>query len=793
MAKKIPAGVQLTFDFVRYEEARRKLTQLGSLLKGIGTGASTSLNKSRKAIAGFFGFVAQQSKHLGATIKSAIFRTLAYGFVNSFRNAIAGIKRAIAESAEISLMLGRSAAIITQNVKGTSEAYDNLVTSIADTRSTAYLLAKDLAKVNFTMAIAGVRGKELSAAIEVLDKMATITGESANTLSMDFIRMAKAFQISGSDFEKLGDVLIKGISNAVMMMPDLLNAVKMLAPTWVMAFGPGIDQAKEFTAAVAALSNVALKGGQGARYLNRFILGLLAPTQQTAALMKHMGIEVYEAAGGSRDLAGVMDKLSTRTGKYQVLLDKLVQKQSEMIAAGEDTTRINMQIDQTEERMNQNMKALETSYTRFIHAGGKLKPVHEILDEFGNALENNNERALEMFQLFKKIFQLRGLRATALIANIRDYRRMRQEMLKYEGALGEISKKTQESWGFNVKALEAAMSKIKTLLMETFGAPIIGAMTESIKEGIIEPLINTLKDNKHWAEVRDGIKENFKNIFGDLSKDVGNLFLILFAPEAATGGKLKRGTEEYREAVRKALKDVMESFKPLMDLLAAAFVKLGQLAGEGFIAAFEEVIATSPVIRHLVPTKFRTRQAMAEETWEQWRRTRQYKKLQEDPKKYYNMRWDEFQNEIWEEFKEAAKDKPGKPSSLSGLKGLGFVPGAQKGRFEKISPELNIEELLTRSLAPVTEANVKLKETAGYWYEIGDVMTNSAEEALAASQQSGEDIRVVGDIFGEMTRVTADSVAQLREIADGKYNKLVSDLKAQIEAAQATENTRGIE
>ena len=51
----------------------------------------------------------------------------------------------------------------------------------------------------------------------------------------------------------------------------------------------------------------------------------------------------------------------------------------------------------------------------------------------------------------------------------------------------------------------------------------------------------------------------------------------------------------------------------------------------------------------------------------------------------------------------------------------------------------------------------------------------------------------VSNIFGEMTKVTADSVTQLREAAETHYNKLVADLKAQVDAAQATENTRGVE
>jgi len=605
--------IQLTFSFVRYSQAKYRLKQLQKMLKTMTKvsfrpvliGLGWIINRTSK--------IAKTYKRLGTTMarsfRSAVFRTMSYSILNFLTMPFKQATQAIRENYQVSLMLGRSAAILSQEGGNMAKTYDNLINLITNTKNTTYLLTKGLADTSFTLAIAGVRGKKFSEVLGIIDKMAAITGSDAKSISLDFIRLTNAFQISGAEMSKAADILIKGISNAVIMLPDLLNAVKMLGPTWVMAFGPGIKSLKEFTAAVMALGDVGLRGGQGARYLNRFILGLIAPSQKTAAIMRAMGFNVYEATGNSKSFGNALDKVATDVGKLQLKLDELTKKQAEYVAMGKSNVAINQRISAIQDEMAKKTKALEVLYTRFVHAGGKLKPIHQILNDFADALANNNDRALEMFQLFKRLFQLRGLRATALIKDIRAYNESRREINRFSGALSRLVENTKETWSFTVREAQASSSKLKLILTEMIGAPILKAINKAMNDNVITPIVEAFKRNDYWQSIRNILKDKFKKVFSDLGTSFKDLFLLLVAPEQMVK-PLKRGTQEWKDAIKIANLKIVEAFRPLFSIIGNIFRKIGRLAGEGFMATFEEAIAVTPLLGRFTELGRRIRHAM---------------------------------------------------------------------------------------------------------------------------------------------------------------------------------------
>ena len=224
MSRRKKTHIELILKTLGYATTRRRLMQIERSLTKVRKNVKRFGEVGRKALMGLgFAF-----KKLGkgvkaplATMRSALLRTFAYGIITAFRNSIMGVTKAIQEGARTSLLLGRASAILTQNTNSaeqTKTAYDGLVSTITNTKDASFLLTKELAKVNFVLAIAGVRGKAFTTTLTLIDKMAAITGESANSLTMDFVRLTNAFQIGETQFSRAADVLVTGISNAVMLI-----------------------------------------------------------------------------------------------------------------------------------------------------------------------------------------------------------------------------------------------------------------------------------------------------------------------------------------------------------------------------------------------------------------------------------------------------------------------------------------------------------------------------------------------------------------------------------------------
>jgi hypothetical protein len=340
---------------------------------------------------------------------------------------------------------------------------------------------------------------------------------------------------------------------------------------------------KEFTTTVAAMTDVGYKGGQAGTYLNRFVLGLLAPTQTTSAAIRAMGINVYNATGNSLVYSEALDRLAIDSGKLRLEQSKLASQQALMVAHGEDTIEIDKQIADIESKVATKTKGMEKTYNEFVHAGGSLRPINNILHDFASQLEKGGENSLEFFELLKKIFEIRGMRAGALIANIQEYEEQRSQMEKTENALEKMTKGYDESWAAIVQKTTAATSKLQMLLTEMFGAPILGELAKGVKENILDPISDALLDNGRWARVKEGMTRIFGPLFQGITKDLGELFTLAFMPEVKG---YKAGTKEYEDALTNAATKVLERFQPIVNAFGELFAQIGQLAGANFADAF---------------------------------------------------------------------------------------------------------------------------------------------------------------------------------------------------------------
>jgi hypothetical protein len=307
--------------------------------------------------------------------------------------------------------------------------------------------------------------------------------------------------------------------------------------------------------------------------------------------------------------------------------------------------------------------------------------MHKIISEFANALEKNKSRAMEMFQMFKKLFQLRGLRATALIANSREFVKLFELEKNSAGALEKLSSKLAGSWGMAAKATGAALSKIRHLLVEIFGAPIIGEIAKGVKNNILKPLLDNLTDEAYWTSLRDAVAERVGTTFDDITKKAGKLLQLIFIPEKAFG--LERGTQAYRDALNEAFNEVLDDLKPIGGLLADMFRGFGKLAGEGFISAFVEgIFAKIPGIRQLTTTG-QEKEMMIRK----FQRT--FKQARPSATEDYPEAYDEAKRLFWQEayeMQEGAREVTRASGGwLDSIKALGYKMKKQINEFEKVS------------------------------------------------------------------------------------------------------------
>ena len=148
MPKNVPAHIQLTFDFIRYEEARNKLIQIDKMMNNLGKGVGRGFRSGRAAISGILGFMTQGVKKfagdMARTLRSAFMRTVAFGVINAFRRSLGELRKEIKETTEVSMNLARSAAIMSDSLENSTSVYNQLSNIMFDVRKNTLLFSSDI-------------------------------------------------------------------------------------------------------------------------------------------------------------------------------------------------------------------------------------------------------------------------------------------------------------------------------------------------------------------------------------------------------------------------------------------------------------------------------------------------------------------------------------------------------------------------------------------------------------------------------------------------------------------------
>jgi len=152
------------------------------------------------------------------------------------------------------------------------------------------------------LAMAGYKTNDiLSSTKDVLNLAAvgsTSLGDAADIAS----NILSGFNIKAKDTNKVVDVMTATTTNANMVIPEMGEAMKMVAPE-AHALGVSLE---ETSAAIGTLANGGIKGTLAGTGLSAMLAKLSAPAGQAKDAIKKLGITIYDSKGNFKGLQNIL-------------------------------------------------------------------------------------------------------------------------------------------------------------------------------------------------------------------------------------------------------------------------------------------------------------------------------------------------------------------------------------------------------------------------------------------------------------------------------------------------------
>ena len=633
-----------------YKSMNRQSTASVKIAKGLGIATGATLGRAYRSMSNIGTFFAR-------TIKSAIARTMAYSLVNLPRQIIRSVSISLKELGEVDLDVARASAILGVKTGDASKQMQNLYKAMADVTKTGHLSASEFGKVAFSLSLAGLKAGDFTQTLDVINKLSLISGENSKNLSFNFLKLARAFDISGKEFKSLGDALAAGMTTSLSKMSDFLDAAKYLGPMWKQAYGGGIQSAKDFIAVTAALNDQAIRSTTGARGLATGILKLMTPSSKATALLARYNLNLFDSTGKSYKYSAAIRRLQKDLGKLLLKERDLTLERASLIAkgiTGDALTKNTEKLTQVQAKEAALTKEINNQYDLFIKVGGKLKRPIDLVREFNNALKKGTMSTTGFAQLLKTSLGIRSSRSLLGLTNGMDI--LIQKMKEQEEAqkrMDKLYKKIDESFGAILDKWEKSIGKLGKLLDKVFLSPPFQAFYQLFQKYVLNPFNEFLASDKA-VKFRENLVSVFTKLFTPTAKSAGKLTKLLLTPEKLG---FKYGTKEYQEALKKAFKDVGKNISPIFSffgkLFANIFYKIGSTAGKAFVNGLLDNIgivkfARASEARNVVYNIFKrvTGRSIQEVTYAPWIKSAQIaldkyksvfeasKHLEDIPKKY---------------------------------------------------------------------------------------------------------------------------------------------------------------
>jgi len=582
--------VELMIKLLDYDKVKAKLKELENTLKNdLAKSAKKGSNRMRRAIAGTFGFLMKPANDFLRTLKSAFYRTFSYGIINIVRKSMADVGKSIKDSADVSLNFARVAAIMSRGGDEVKNTYDSLVTSILRADANTMLFTNDIKELGLALAKGGVESTEaFTEAMNVLNGLVGASGEAAGSLTLQFLKLAKAFGISKSEYGALGDVLYTASTSATTTIGGLLAAAANVGPKFKGMYGAGIESAKKFTVSVAAASQQGMKESRVGTSMGRMMDKLSDPTKKAARAMASLGINLYKDVSGSAKFSSALRRQSRYVQRLEKDLTRLVNTERMYVGSARNQDKlvgIRENIASKQAEINGEIETSTRLLAEFSKAGGGLKVPIEMIDELRRKLNSGEVSMMQMTQALSDIFGIRGKRAAEGL--IQGFDEMLQIQANVDASLGSVGTSLDfisKQWGGMAREAATSLDKVKTTVGLIFGAGVVGPIVKSFNKNVLQKVSDSLTSDEYWNTVSNKMYSKVEAVFEPLTKKMGELVSVSFFPDIT----MSEGDREAK--IKQLVGDINSFFKPVAKLLIDGFKAIGRTAGKSLIEGITEMI-----------------------------------------------------------------------------------------------------------------------------------------------------------------------------------------------------------
>ncbi|RLF01678.1 MAG: phage tail tape measure protein, partial [Thermoprotei archaeon] len=429
MPRRIPGAEIELLVRVKSEEAKKRLIEIEKTIKGLKPTTQRAVQGVAAALGFFYGkltTVQKWLKHFGQTLKSAVFRTIAYGIINTWiRKPLAELKKALKELEDLLQPTERAAVMMAEGGKETSKVYKKLLQNIFSLRRNIAAAPKDISLMHQQFAKGGVRNIDIvNRWSDVLTKAGAITGENIHTMVRQFIQLKTALGITDEQFEDMVKLTTIGTTMSMGTLQDLAGSVSRLAQTYNLLYANAKDPLqvlKDYVAVNMAVTKAGVKGVQVGTWMSTMMYRLLNPTKKMIDVMSRFGFQVYEAPTRQAesllkrmiDLAETSDKLREKHSKLVKEESKLRVLQEKGVDVGDKLTKVTEERLDIESRLRRINELQRASFKEFIAAGGRVKLLNEIFQELHRRVKENTMTANELVMLIEEAFGVRFGRGVA--------------------------------------------------------------------------------------------------------------------------------------------------------------------------------------------------------------------------------------------------------------------------------------------------------------------------------------------------------------------------------------------
>lgn len=390
-------------------------------------------------------------------------------------------------------------------------------------RTLGTFTAVDAANSMKLLAFSGFEVNEILESTEQIMRFAMATQIDLAMATDITARALRTFGIEASDVARVTDVLTLAFSSSATTVEEIGTALSYVGPV---AAATGVSL-EETTAAIMALANVGIRGSMAGTQLRQVFLRLQAPTSASIAVMKELGLEIFElgpaalstqraliasnnelrdleaqmdsTAAATRELDTAMSKLNISEAKNRLEIMKIRDKaadegreltSSELLEIDKlERANDDLAISQQELSIQRQELALVTDAQKlkqeelstqieeqtelFNSQKGELKDLVNIMQEFNTVLSGLSDA-----QKIEALNTLFGIRAMAgfqtLLENTDALETFTKELENAAGTTLEQSKIVEQSAGVSWREFTSSIETFMTEVGKSLAPTIIG-------------------------------------------------------------------------------------------------------------------------------------------------------------------------------------------------------------------------------------------------------------------------------------------------------------------------------